>query len=399
MRRHPIWMLAVAVLAPVACTTARPEQGYLERRVPNAGVKSSQLETLIVDATLVLSQEVERAADRIIAGSPESPTIRANALRWKTYAISAAFAAGSRGDPAASLLDLWSLCLAQEHLFQEKGASLFGDRQDIALETARSLTTRFQAFADTVVPLPEDRADARRWAAHLAERSPVTDLYFVRRMLEPEEVERFSTDVGGIVDVAHGLQRSAASLQKLLRAHAAILPRQLRWQVELATLDLAVLYGIDPREIGLVLGRLEHNVGALGTDVDTLSRGISREVDTALRALTGEREATLDRLDAMLSQTREWTSLEVAGSFEALARERELVLAALEDQRRAAVAEVETAAERASERAAERFTGAVRQLLREALIGLALLWAVILVTGTGAWLLVRRLARSRHPPA
>ncbi len=393
MRRLPMVTLAVVALVPAACTTSRPEQGYLERRVSNAGLTSSQLEALTVDATLVFSQEVERAADRICMGSPDHPAVRANALRWKTYAISAAFAAGSRGDPAASLLDLWSLCLAQQRLFEEKGAVFFGDRQDIALQTARSLSSRFQALADTVVPLPDDRAEARSWATRLAEDNPVTDLYFVRRMLTPEEVEQFSSEVGGLVEVAHSLQRSATSFQRLFRAHAAILPRQLRWQAELATLDLAVLYGIEPVEIGQTLAGLETNVETLGNDVDTLSRGISREVETVLRALAEEREVVLDRLDTMLDRTRDWTSREAAGSLEALAREREAIVEALDTQRRAAVADVEAAAERATTRVTE----ATRQLLREALFGLALLWGLVLVTGTGTWLLVRRLARPRGP--
>ncbi len=50
MRRPPMVTLAVAALLPAACTTSRPEQENLERRVTNAGLASSQLEAPTVDA-------------------------------------------------------------------------------------------------------------------------------------------------------------------------------------------------------------------------------------------------------------------------------------------------------------------------------------------------------------
>ncbi len=66
---------------------------------------------------------------------------------------------------------------------------------------------------------------------------------------------------------------------------------------------------------------------------------------------------------------------------------------ALDTRRRAAVADVEAAAERATTRVTE----ATGQLLREAHFGLALLWAIVLVTGTGTRLLIHRLVRPRGP--
>jgi len=367
----------------------------VERKITSPNLGSTGLAVLVVDATIVFSQEVERTADQIIAATPDDPMIRANALRWKTYATSAAFAAGGHGDPAASLLDLWVLAVAQQRFFEDHAVELFGEQHKLAVATATELTRRIALIWDAVAPSAEDRAEAQNLVRKLASTNPVTDLYYVRKPIDPRVLQAFLTEVSGLVNVAHDIQRSVASLQRLLRAHAAILPRQIRWQAELATLDLSRLYGLDPETAAHEVGRLQTSLEDIGQGMEQLTPLVTSERETILRSIHMERVAVLGQLDVMLRQTRGWASGETALLRDTIARERELLLAAVEEQRTAAVRDVEAAADRAT----GQITRSGHILLREAFLGLLLLWAIVLVSGTAAAILVRRLSRSGKPGA
>ncbi len=396
-RPFPILLTATLALSTAACSTTAPPSGFVERKVKEPTLGSAQLDVLVVDATIVFSQEVERAADRIIAGSPDDLAARINALRWKTYAISAAFSAGGHSDPAASLLDLWVLCAAQQRFFEEHATEFFGNQHTVAVDVAADLSRRVARIGDAVTASPEARAQAHSFVEKTAATNPVTDLYFVQKTLDPKTVQAFTTDVTDLVNVAYDLQKTAASLQRLLRAHAAILPRQIRWQAELATFDLGALYGIDRETAAHEIERLQANLESLATAADQIPEVVAKEREAALRAIEEERAIVLRQLDGMLRQTQGWASGESATLRETLSRERALILTSLDQQRVAAVRDVETAARRATDEATVRLTQAGRTLIREALIGLLLLWVIVLLSGAAAVLLIRRLSSERKP--
>ena len=94
-----------------------------------------------------LSREVVRAADSIVAESPDLG-VRVAAVRWKIRTTQAALTAAMQGIPDVALADLWILCRRMERFFTSAPDSLlFGPQNSIARETASRLDRRVERLA------------------------------------------------------------------------------------------------------------------------------------------------------------------------------------------------------------------------------------------------------------
>lgn len=94
-----------------------------------------------------LSREVVRAADSIVAESPDLG-VRVAAVRWKIRTTQAALTAAMQGIPDVALADLWILCRRMERFFTSAPDSLlFGPQSSIARETASRLDRRVERLA------------------------------------------------------------------------------------------------------------------------------------------------------------------------------------------------------------------------------------------------------------
>lgn len=102
-----------------------------------------------------LAGEVARAADSIVAASPDV-NVRIAAVRWKIRATRAGVTAAMQGIPDVALADLWILCRRMNEAFAGAPDSLlFGPQSDIARDAARRLDRRAGRLARQV--LPDDR--------------------------------------------------------------------------------------------------------------------------------------------------------------------------------------------------------------------------------------------------
>src|SRR4029077_1229604 len=85
------------------------------------------------------SGAVVQAADDIAASTP-APARQEAAVRWKLSAVVASRRAATQMAPMIALLDSWALSAQMREFFDTgAGATLFGDQQDIARQTAQAL--------------------------------------------------------------------------------------------------------------------------------------------------------------------------------------------------------------------------------------------------------------------
>ncbi|HHQ48000.1 MAG TPA: hypothetical protein ENK19_03855, partial [Acidobacteria bacterium] len=101
---------------------------------------TAQLDVHMADFVLYFVDSVERAADRITRLSPGNAAVHEAALRWKIYTVPAVFSAAFHDDPLASYLDLRIFTLQMDRFFTTgAGRDLFGERQQIAIDTCKDL--------------------------------------------------------------------------------------------------------------------------------------------------------------------------------------------------------------------------------------------------------------------
>ena len=200
------------------CQTIQPSEGLLEQNASTARISSRELRALMDDYVKRFADEVEEAADQILA-EERDPQIRANALLWKTNGISACFQAAARPDALSAFLDVWILNKQSIALFERPTAShLFGGWQKLALETCQRLEVplaEIQSKIGSDFPIGED------FVTSFANDYPITSLYFRRESVAArytDYMERIDVSNRELMDVVGGLDERLDQLHKLAAA-------------------------------------------------------------------------------------------------------------------------------------------------------------------------------------
>ncbi len=291
------------------------------------------------------SATVERAADQILAAE-EDASIKDAAIRWKAAAIPAMHMAVFQTDPALALVEAWLLTAQMARFFESgAGSSLFGNLQHIALDAARQLETEVLALTDLVIvrgDVAQRRARGDTWVA----ANPIEDLSFGRATTVAtfaQFAELAGPEGRGGFGAVASLDQTMNDLANRLAIYMEHLPKQARWQGELLTAEFT-------RSVGTSLisemESLTAEVARIAALTDTAPEIVNATMSELLDALTAERAALLDAIDdqriaiiAALGGIRD-------SLFESAGEHIQVVLAALDQERAATLADIEAVARR-----------------------------------------------------
>jgi hypothetical protein len=268
------------------------------------------LRSRLTEYAVTFAAAVESAAASIERQAADAG-VRRNAILWRTRGIPEMRKACFRPEPAAGLVDAWTLARQMDHFFSRAGADDFGALQPVAVAASRRMLDEIRAIGASIAVSPESVAAFERrviepWVAD----HPLGDLGFVRE----SSVARFAQQgraSGDLLDSFGTLEELAVGLSQQTRMYLADLPRQVRGEVDLLRLD--VMTDLAPLVADAHLGaaaadRLAAVAEGLPSLVETERRAVltevSRERALALAALSDERERAVGAIVSAFADER-----------------------------------------------------------------------------------------------
>jgi len=377
------FLLLAAVLIQ-GCSTSGPEQTRLMREHTDLDISAEELRIRVRSLVLPFSGIIEEAADEVAGISPD-PAYRMAALRIKTNAIPAIHSTLLDPDPLVALMDTWAL-VAQMRLSLEAERELVVP-EDVNRAMSRGLDRMEERITELVksVTKPGGYEKARGTVYEWATQNPVdmSETTLMTRQSAAVTLATYSAVAKpGLRDASGGLSLGMGDVWARLDVYSAFLPKQARWQAELMVAEL--MAGQDPASAFDDFSKITDSIDRIADIVETAPDIVSAERETVLAALKVEREIALRTFHDELVAAYEFISRERIAAFTVgIASEREAALEALTRERIATLEELEAIVGGLSE-------DALTRLVDRIFIRLALLLAIALALAAVAGFIISR---------
>ena len=376
---------AALTIALVSCGSSGPRQTRRMKELGVGAISGRELSTVVSAFSIRFAGVVEVAADEIAART-DDPGVLKNAALWKVYSVPAILRTTSIQEPIGAYTTTWAACLLMLEYYESGlGAEAFGEDQAIAIEASRQLVREINEIG-AGIPIDEDvRRHGCEAMAAWVEENPLTNHLFVTHV-PAEHLHKLTKGYDtGLTSIAVDTQERLANLSDRMSIQTSLLPRQMRWQAELALLDAS-----DPKSVE----RLLQATYAGGRDI------IAAERDSMMSAVSAEGEALMQSVDDQRVATLEWMTRERAEIMDSVREER---IATLEQMEQISMRMLDASFERLAvteTRALLELDGQMQRTVDRTFarmtrlfigIGIALALALVLVLGT--YVYVNRIGR------
>ncbi len=315
--RRLVGIIAWVVLttALVGCGSSGPRQTARMKELGIEGLSGQELRILVSAFAPRFAGVVEVAADEIAART-DDPEVLKNAALWKVYSVPAILRTTSIQEPIGAYSMTWASCLLMLEYYESGlGAEAFGENQAVAIEASQQLVREIDEIG-AEIPIDEDvRRQGREAMAAWVEENPLTNHLFVSRAATEHLRELTKGYDTGFTSIAVNTQEQMAGLSDRMSIQTSLMPRQMRWQAELAVLEMS-----DPETVDRLLQATYEG----GRDI------IAAERDSVMSAVSAEREALMRSVDGQRVATLEWMTLERAEIMDAMREERIATLEQME---------------------------------------------------------------------
>ncbi|MCI0571913.1 MAG: chemotaxis protein [Myxococcaceae bacterium] len=357
---------ACALLVLCAACAITPPRSELFREVGRSDMTPEELRIRVRALAPRFSGLMESVANDV-ADRSHDPRIRLEMTRFKTDAIPIMQAALFQPDPVAALVDAWAL-LAQlkQALMRVKGLEDEALRQ-LALQRFQEMEGEVESVWRELSGSEEDVAATRQRVEQWAQENPLTGTVSARKSTVGLLANLTARSRIRPLGAAAQVLEDVGDLNARMDLQTTFLPRQARWQAELAMQQALT----DP-----TLQALQQELSALlraATRATRTAEGIpaflARETDGVLSHLHDERLGLQDFIDA----------------------QRQAMLKDVRDERVAVLADVDRMSTALVDRSFDRAAG----LLDRFFLWLLLTLGLLLVGGLLAlWLVLRAWRRS-----
>ena len=316
--RRFVELIAWAVLSivVVGCGSSGPRQTGRMKELGVGDISGRELRILVSAFAPRFAGVVEVAADEIAART-DDPGVLKNAAVWKVYSVAAVLRTTSIQEPIGAYTTTWAACLLMLEYYESGlGAGAFGENQAIAIEASRQLVREIDEIG-AEIPIDEDvRRRGREAMAAWVEENPLTNSLFVSRAPAEHLLQLTEGYDTGLTSIAANTQEQMADLSDRMSIQTSLMPRQMRWQAELAFLDMS-----DPGNVD----RLLHATYESGRDI------IAAERDSVMAAVSAEGEVLMRSVDDQRVATLEWMTRERIAVTDAMREERIATLTQMEE--------------------------------------------------------------------
>lgn len=316
----PRRLLVLAALVS-ACATTAPRTA-LQEKVGTSDLDVGALRIRVRDLARRLPAMLEVTANDI-ASSTDSVEVRRAMLEFKVNSVPTLQGALLQPDPVAALVDAWALVAQLQQVLPQSGAGVTPD----ALARAQKGLGKVEAELEEqwkAVTGQEDVSQTRERVHQWAAEHPITGKAYARESTVP--LLSGLTDRSGqrLLRTAASLLEDTRDLTARLDLYAGSLPRQARWQAELAAADLS--------SAALEAPALRQAVSELDRTVDILERFGGLAANTPA-LVSRERAAVLDAVGQERLALQGFISGERQAVLAGVGQERAAVVDALHAER------------------------------------------------------------------
>ncbi|MBZ4422876.1 chemotaxis protein [Myxococcus sp. RHST-1-4] len=362
-------MLAAALMTALSgCATTAPRT-ELQERVGQSGMSAGVLRVRVRDLARRLPGMLEMGADDIAEHS-DSAMLRLRMLEFKANAVPTLQAVLFQPDPVAALVDAWALLAQLQDAIRKHTVGAPPEQVDRALRVLTQAEAEVESLAKEVTG-QEDLSQARARVHHWAAEHPLTGPIHARESTAPLLAEL--TDLSRLrpLGAAAVLLEDTRDLVARVDLYASSLPRQARWQAELAAAEMASAVVDAPA--------LREAMGELNRTVDILDR-FGGLADNTPTLVARERTAVLDALHQERLAVQDFITGERQAVLVGVGQERAAVLNGLHAERIATLQQLDGLAVAWTDHAFDRATRLVDRvfLWLLGLIGLALVGALVI---------------------
>jgi len=274
------------------------------------GMTAPEIRLRLHDFMMKYPGMIEQTALRISRDSVDAAVTR-NLLRWQLYGIPAYFRTLFHDDPYLSLVDTWILTLQAIKYYEEgPGKDDFGEHQAHVIETYREFDTELRglvwaAAADSVPS--ETEAQVMEWV----DGNPIESELLLRRSVLPLVAEVMAEGGQSLGDAVAGLEVGIQDIGTRMMILSDFTPKQVQWQVELATQNFLVgldsdsgleellhLSGYIDEVDSMIVGNLTLAIDAIEGQRRAVLRSVAEERSAILAAIVSERKALLSAVTA-----------------------------------------------------------------------------------------------------
>jgi hypothetical protein len=362
------WLAALLLVSLPGCASLKPQSRLLDQ-VPGSTMTVSELRIRTRALSAPLSGELEALSDTIARDS-DDPGVRRDMTRFKSESIAQLQSALFRPDPVAAIVDAWALIVQLQNML-----ATLPDRSRYG---QKSLALAAQCFADMEAKIlalwreltgkrdPELRQQVHAWAA----RNPITQNMAARPSTVALLAHLTARSGVGLASSLGQLTEQTEDVVARVDLQTAYVPKQVRWQTEYLLRDLlsdpTLSAGPAPAQL---FGSLERLTLVAEELPDVMAR---------------ERAALYDLLHRERLGAQGFVSSESTAAIEALRHERELLLSALDEQRRRTAADASRIGADFIDRGFQRSTELADRVLERVLLG-SIALGLILLCGVLVW--------------
>ena len=339
--------LAGIVVWMVGCDVARPKVDDYRNYPSVRNELSPELaQMLLQDYARSATQEIDVAMGEILDGTDDPVTV-ANAMRFRTAAVSEVRRAALRINPIAAAVDSWVLQVQLRTFFRDgDGTEALGDRAEVVDRMLAAIGMDLDVALDRMLL---DRDLAESLILDLASEHAITSLTIARpSAISP--VAREDDRLRTLMDSVATFEFIAGAAYHRLGSALDDFPQDLRWQADLAVRQLLDDESVDQAlssldlldlEMQAVHGAIREIPVSLEDKGDSIVASIERLSQDAMDEVTEVVDDGFDRMLVLVQQERvavqEDFERQRLETIEILQLERELVLAAVGEEREALV--------------------------------------------------------------
>ncbi len=274
--------------------------------------------------SITFAAQVDLAATAIEQRAADS-AVRRNAVLWRVRAIPEMRKACFRLEPVSALVDAWIFARQMDQLFSDgAGATAFGTFQPEVVAVSRRLVDQMREIGGSIAVSPEARTEFEHkfvdpWLAS----HPLHDITFVRE----SPIARFAEQSrarGDTLQSVGTLEELVFTLSQQARIYLADLPRQLRGEIDLMRSDV-----LPPETVASLQGDL-HMSAAAAERIASTAEGMPPLAQNERRIVLDEVSRQRALVMAAISVERERAVGEIVRAF---AVERGELLRNFESQR------------------------------------------------------------------
>jgi hypothetical protein len=383
---------AFSFLLLAGCSTSAPKQTRFMRESTGLTISADELRIKVRALAGRFSGLIVEAADRMMA-STDDPEARRIVLHWKVHGIPAMQSALFQSDPLAAVIDAWAFIEQMKIFLTSELAAHF---PEAVLTESLELVTRMEREIENLghqITTPEGFERTRGRITAWAAEHPITGSIATRPTTAQELAEFTAETNPGLRQAVGVLTVGLEDVWARLDVYSAYLPKQARWEAELLIDDL--MRGNDAGAALSDFGRITSSIDRIAETVETAPDLIAEEREAILAALHAERVAAFDTLGRELTRAFQLLSEERVDTIENslrneriatlshLTAERELVLAAIREERVLAMQELDAIVGGLAE-------DALTRVVDHIFVRLLQLLAIVLIVGIAVVLLLRR---------